>query len=135
MSYEIQEIEGIGPSYAEKLAEAGIATTDDFLKLCCDAKGRAAISAKTGINEGMILNWANMADLMRVSGVGKQFAELLHAAGVDTIKELGTRNADNLAAKMNEANAAKKLTKGLASVSQVQKWIDSAKGMDALITH
>jgi predicted flap endonuclease-1-like 5' DNA nuclease len=135
MSYKIQEVEGIGPSYAAKLADAGIETTDDFLKLCCDAKGRSAISLKTGISEGMILNWANMADLMRVSGVGKQFAELLHAAGVDTIKELRTRNADNLAAKMNEANAVKKLTKGSASVPQVQKWIDSAKGLDALITH
>ena len=40
MAYKIEEVEGIGPSYGAKLKEAGIDDTDDFLKLCCDAKGR-----------------------------------------------------------------------------------------------
>ena len=86
MAYKIEEVEGIGPSYGAKLKEAGIDDTDDFLKLCCDAKGRKEAAEKTGISEKMLLTWANMADLMRVNGVGKQYAEILHAAGVDTIR-------------------------------------------------
>src|SRR3546814_4150040 len=72
-----------------------------------------------------------MADLMRISGVGEEYSELLEAAGVDTVKELALRRADNLAAKMKEVNEAKKLTRALPAASQVQKWIDQAKTLDA----
>ncbi|MGR8918315.1 MAG: DUF4332 domain-containing protein [Gammaproteobacteria bacterium] len=135
MNYKIEDIEGIGPSYAEKLGSAGISTTDEFLKLCCDAKGRGEVAEKTGISEKLILSWANMADLMRVKGVGGQYAEILHAAGVDTIKELRTRNAENLAAKMDEVNKAKNLANACPSAAVVQGWIDAAKDMEPLITH
>lgn len=135
MAYKIDEIEGIGPAYAEKLEAAGIKTTDDFLKLCCDAKGRDTMASQTGISEKLILSWANMADLMRVNGVGRQYAEVLHAAGVDTIKELRTRNAANLAAKMKEVNDEKNLANASPSESVVADWVEKAKGMDPLITH
>ena len=37
MGYKIEEIEGIGPVFAEKLGTAGIGTTADLLKLCSQA--------------------------------------------------------------------------------------------------
>ena len=135
MSYKIDEIEGIGPAYAKKLAAADISTTDDFLKLCCDAKGRKDVSAKTGVGESQLLKWANLADLMRVSGVGPQFSELLEAAGVDTVKELGTRKAENLAVKMAEVNEEKKLARTSPAASVVEGWVDAAKKMKPTITH
>lgn len=135
MGYKIDEIEGIGASYAAKLAEAGIDSTDDLLEKCGAKKGRVAVAEATGISEKLILTWANMADLMRVKGVGRQFAELMHAAGVDTIKELRTRNAENLAAKVEEVNAEKALAKATPVASQVQDWIDAAKEMEPTITH
>jgi predicted flap endonuclease-1-like 5' DNA nuclease len=135
MGYKIEEIEGIGPAYAEKLAAANIKTTGDLLKLCCDAKGRKTTAETTGVSEGQLLKWANMADLMRVSGVGSEYSELLEAAGVDTVKELRNRNAENLAAKMAEVNASKKLTRTVPSEKVVSGWIDQAKSLDPLITH
>jgi predicted flap endonuclease-1-like 5' DNA nuclease len=135
MSYKIQEIEGIGPAYAEKLAAADIDTTEELLKLCCDAKGRKTTAEKTGVSESQLLKWANMADLMRISGIGSEFSELLEAAGVDTVKELRNRNAGNLAAKMAEVNEQKKLTRTVPSEKTVSGWIDQAKSMDPLITH
>ena len=135
MSYKIDEIEGIGPANKEKLAAANIATTDDLLKLCCDPAGRKQVSETTGISTGQILTWANMADLMRISGVGKQFAELLVAAGVDTVKELRQRNAANLAATMGKINDEKNLAKTSPSESMVTDFIEKAKVTDPLITH
>ena len=135
MGYQIDEIEGIGTVYKEKLSAVGIATTDDLLQLCADAKGREDISQKTGLSTSQLLNWVDMADLMRVSGVGRQFGELLKAAGVDTIKELRNRNADNLTAKLAEVNAEKKLAKKVPTAAQVQDWIEQAKTMGPMITH
>ena len=109
-SYPIEDIEGIGPAYAEKLKAAGIKTTEALLDRAKSPKDRKDLAAVTGIEEARILKWANHADLMRLKGVGKQFSELLEAAGVDTVKELATRRADNLHAKMIEVNTAKSLS-------------------------
>jgi predicted flap endonuclease-1-like 5' DNA nuclease len=135
MTYRIQEIEGIGPSYASKLAKSGITSTKHLLDQCASAKGRKAVAQATGVDEARLLKWANMADLMRVAGVGEEYSELLEAAGVDTVKELKHRNAENLVAKMEEVNAARKLVRQRPSVKQVIKWIDQAKSLPALISH
>lgn len=135
MSYPIEEIEGIGPSYGAKLNGAGIKTTANLLKKGAAPAGRKAISEASGISEKMILEWCNLADLMRIKGIGKQFSELLEAAGVDTVKELRNRNAANTAAKMAETNAEKKLTRAVPSESQVQGWIDQAKVMTPVLTY
>lgn len=135
MSYRIDEIEGIGPAYRAKLQEAGVGNTDDLLEKAASKKGRVALADATGIEEKRILSWVNLADLMRVKGIGKQFAELLHAAGVDTIKELRTRNAANLAKAVADANAERNLAKSVPSESQVAGFIDAAKAMEPMVTH
>lgn len=135
MAYKIEEIEGIGAATAINLEKAGIKTTGDLLKHCCDKKGRKSIAEMTGCSEKQILNWTNMADLMRISGVGEEFSELLKMSGVDTVKELRNRNAENLAAAMKATNEEKKLTRTVPSSKTVQKWIDHAKTLDPVITH
>ncbi|MHC5654332.1 DUF4332 domain-containing protein [Stappia sp.] len=135
MSYSIDEIEGIGPVYAEKLTAIGIKTTAAYLERAKDPKGRKALAEETGIDDKRILKWANMADLMRISGVGEEYSELLEAAGVDTVKELKHRNAANLAAKMKEVNEEKKLVRQLPSESAVEKWVEQAKSLDPMMTY
>ena len=135
MSYKIDEIEGIGQSYAANLAKAEIQTTDDLLKRCSTPQGRKTTCETTGIGESHLLKWANMADLMRVSGVGRQYAELLEASGVDTIKELATRNPGNLFTKMKEVNEVKNLAKATPAASVVEEWIAQAKNIDPMIEY
>jgi nucleotidyltransferase/DNA polymerase involved in DNA repair len=131
----IIDIEGIGPAFAEKLEKANIKTVEGLLKEGASKKGRQAIAAASGIDEGKILDWVNMADLFRIKGVAGQFAELLKAAGVDTIKELRTRNAENLHAKLEEINATKNLTRVVPSAERVAEFIDQAKTLDPLVTY
>ncbi|MBD8893968.1 DUF4332 domain-containing protein [Roseibium litorale] len=135
MSYPIIDIEGIGPVYAAKLGEQGIKTTGDYLDHAKDPKGRRALAEATGIDDSRILKWANMADLMRIKGVGEEYSELLEAAGVDTVKELKHRNAENLAAKMAEVNETKKLVRQVPSESQVAKWVEQAKELPPVLTY
>ena len=135
MSYPIEQVEGIGPAYHEKLKTAGINNTDDFLKHCADKAGRGKIAEATGLSEKHLLKWANMADLMRINGVAGQYAELLEAAGVDTVKELRHRNAANLAEAMAKANEEKNLSGNAPSESTIAGWIDEAGKIDPMITH
>jgi hypothetical protein len=94
-----------------KLEAIGIKTTDDLLEKCSKPRRRKDLAEKTGIKEAQILKWTNMADLMRIYGVGEEYSELLEPAGVDTVNELKQRNPENLAAKMKEVNDEKKLTR------------------------
>ncbi|MDD6052910.1 MAG: DUF4332 domain-containing protein [Bacteroidales bacterium] len=135
MSYKIQEIQGIGPAYAEKLIAAGITTSDLLLEKGQTPKGRKELEEATGLSSKLILTWVNHADLFRVKGIGPQFAELLEAAGVDTVKELATRNAENLAMKMLEVNEAEHRVKRVPVVAEVQKMIDLAKELPGVVTY
>jgi predicted flap endonuclease-1-like 5' DNA nuclease len=135
MSYPIKDIEGIGPAFAEKLTAAGIKTTGALLEQAKDPKGRKAVAETSGIDEQKILKWANMADLMRIKGVAEEYSELLEAAGVDTVKELKTRRADNLTAKMAEINATKKLVRQLPAEKLVESWIEQAKTLPPMLTY
>lgn len=135
MSYAIDEIEGIGEAYGKRLSAEGIGKTSDLLERCGSAKGRQVVAAATGLSETLLLKWVNMADLMRISGIGTEFSELLEAAGVDTVKELQHRNPENLTARMAEVNAEKKLTRRVPNTAEVGKWIEQAKQLPAMVSH
>ena len=135
MAYKVEQIEGIGEVYAEKLNAVGIKTTDELLAKCATPKGRKELEEATGIAGGFILKWTNHADLMRINGVAGQFSELLEAAGVDTIKELRHRKAENLHAKMEEVNAEKKLTRRIPSVGQLEAMIEQAGKLEPKMTY
>lgn len=135
MAYKIDQIEGIGPAFAEKLSAAGIKTTEALLEKCAAKKGRAQIAEATGISEKLILKWTNHADLFRVNGIAGQFAELLEAAGVDTVKEFRHRVPANLQPKLVEINEAKNLCNRVPSVAELEKMIAQAKELEPLITY
>ena len=135
MTYRIIDIEGIGEAYAPKLQAEGIKTVDQLLDWCGTPKGRKHLAEKTGISEKLILKWTNHADLFRIKGIGPQFAELLEAAGVDTVKELRNRVAANLAAKLVEVNEQKHLCRRVPVESEVQRMINQAKELDPRMTY
>ena len=135
MSYPITHIDGVGPEQAAMLKRAGIRTTGKLLEAAKNPKGRKALSLKTGIDEQRLLKWANMADRMRIKGIGNDYAELLRAAGVDTVRELKRRNAERLLQAMRKANEKRKLVQLMPSPHAVQRWIEHARTLQLKITY
>ena len=135
MDYKIIDIEGVGEVYAEKLVAAGINKVSELLDKCAAPKGRKELAEATGISEKLILKWTNHADLFRINGVGPQFAELLEAAGVDTVKEFRHRVAENLQPKLVEVNEQKNICNRVPAVSEVQKMIAQAKELEPRMTY
>ena len=134
-SYKIEDIEGIGPVKGKKLREAGVNSTASLLANAVTPKQRKVLAEKSGLDETQILKFANMADLYRVKGIGSEYAELLEAAGVDTVPELSKRKAANLAQAMSAVNVAKKLVRQLPSEKQVAKWIENAKALPRVLKY
>ena len=135
MNYKIVDIEGIGEAYAPKLISEGVESVEQMLDRCAAPAGRKELAEKTGISEKLILKWTNHADLFRINGIGPQFAELLEAAGVDTVKELRHRVAANLAAKVAEVNEEKHLCGRVPAEVEIQKMIDQAKELEPRMTY
>jgi predicted flap endonuclease-1-like 5' DNA nuclease len=131
----ITDVEGIGSVYAEKLKKVGIVTTDALLEKGATPKGRKDLADKTGIGDSLILQWVNHVDLYRIKGVGSEYADLLEAAGVDTVVELAQRKSENLVQKMEEENKAKKLVRKMPVVSQVEDWVAQAKKLPRAISY
>src|SRR5690554_287772 len=135
MAKKITEIEGIGPAFAEKLAGAGVQTVEGLVEAGATKAARKKLAADSGIDEAKILDWVNMADLFRIKGIGSQFAELLKAAGVDTVKELRNRNAENLYEKLVEVQEQKKITRAVPALKQVADFIEQAKALAPVVTY
>jgi predicted flap endonuclease-1-like 5' DNA nuclease len=135
MPYKVIEIEGIGPNYAEKLQSLDIHTTDDLLEKGGNKKGRESIAAQTGIPESLVLTWVNHADLFRIKGIAAQFAELLEAAGVDTVREFATRKPKNLHQKLVETNEKFGLSGRVPSEESLQEMIEQAKILEPKVRH
>jgi len=132
----IIDIEGIGPAYKQALKEkAGITTTEALLEAATTPKQREGLAAKTGIGAKYILEWANLADLFRIRGVGSEYSDLLEEAGVDTVVELAKRNGENLFKALKETNDRKALVRRLPTVEQVADWIEQAKKLPRILTY
>ena len=135
MTYSLSEIEGLTAYSASKLKSLGIRTTEALLEAARTAKGRKELSAKTGISEQQLLEWANFSDHMRIPGMGRAKVELIRAAGVTTVRELGLRNPSRLAQSMKDANARRKLVHAMPSEKSVERLVEQARKLSPKITY
>jgi predicted RecB family nuclease len=135
MSYPISDINGMDPATIDLLKRAGIRTTERLLERAKDTKGRKALARTTGIDQARLLSFANAADRMRIKGLGKDYAALLQAAGVDTVQELRYRNPRHLAQALSNTNAKRKLVRQLPSDGQLNRWIADAKSLPPKISY
>ncbi len=132
---KLTKVEGIGEVYAQKLVDMGITSTEALLESGASPKGRQEIADKTGVSPKLILTWVNHVDLFRIKGVGEEYADLLEAAGIDTVPELGQRNGANLYQKLAEVNKEKQLVRQLPPESKVLDWVAQAKELPRVITY
>jgi predicted flap endonuclease-1-like 5' DNA nuclease len=133
MPYPVNEIPGIGSDTADRLRAAGIRTSEALLDAAKGPRERKRLAEEIGLDEKRILGWANAADRMRIKGIGADYASLLQAAGVDTVKELRYRSPAKLARRMAEVNGKRKLARVLPSDRAVERWIDQAKKLQLKI--
>jgi len=132
---KLEIVEGIGPVYAEKLRAAGVRSVNALLQAGATPKGRKELVQKTGIGDERILDWVNRADLMRITGIGEEYSDLLEWAGVDTVPELAKRNPDNLHKRMLEVNEEKRLVRRPPTRDMVARWVEQAATLKRIVSY
>jgi predicted flap endonuclease-1-like 5' DNA nuclease len=135
MAYSIKDLKDVSAGLAAKLQEVGVGTTEQLLEKAGSSAGRKQLADEIGASASQLLTWVNEADLMRVPGIAEGFSQLLEAAGVDTVKELATRNAENLTAKIADVNEQLNLAGRVPNQDQVAAWIAAAKDLVPKVSH
>jgi len=135
MAIPIKQLKGMEDDLAKKLKVKDIRDSDQFLEAAASPKLRRALAKELKVPERSVLELANRADLARMKGVAGIYSDLLEQAGVDTIKELATRNPENLYAKIVEVNNEKKLAGRLPTILDVLEWVEAAQAMPKVLTY
>lgn len=135
MAIPIGQLRGMSAELAAKLKERGISNSVQLLEAAQTPAGRQAWAESTGVEPRVILELANRADLSRIWGIAGVFSDLLEHAGVDTVKELATRNPDHLHATLVEVNAEKKLAGRVPSLDMVKDWVAQAQALPKMLEY
>jgi predicted RecB family nuclease len=139
-------IKDIEPDQIDMLKSLGIRTTEKLLEAASTRQGRRLLAERSAaaaitstafgyFDEQQLLRWANIADKLRIKGMGKEYAELLCHAGVDTVRELQFRNAGRLARSMATVNFTRSLVRFLPPQPLVTRWIEQAKTLPQMISY
>ena len=128
----IDSINGMTHAEATKLRRARVRTTVTFLQIASTRSGRALLTKETGITSPKLLHWAKRAELMKIKNLGRDYADLLEAVGVESVTDLKRRNPESLHEMMHNTNQAKKIVDRMPSLKRVTNWIDDSK--DIVVT-
>jgi hypothetical protein len=130
----IDSINGMTHIEATKLRRARVRTTVTLLQIASTRSGRALLTKETGITSPKLLHWAKRAELMKINNLGRDYADLLEAAGVESIAELKRRNPESLHETMDLINKKKKIVDRMPSIKRVSKWIEESKDIKITVS-
>jgi predicted flap endonuclease-1-like 5' DNA nuclease len=133
LDQDIETIEGIGPTYGNKLRNSGVRVVGDLLRAGSTRYGRRILARKVDVAPRTLLKWVYRADFFRIRGIGTQYSALLESAGVHTVTALSRRDPKNLYAKLREINRKKNLVRRIPPYRTVQRWIKSAKNLKRIV--
>lgn len=129
----IDQVAGVDHKQATRLRKAGVRTSKALIERASTQRSRTELSRASGISSKDLTSWVHHADLLRVRGIGAEYAELLVAAGVDTLRDLRRRNPTALVAKIIGLNGANRVVNRLPTESMVEGWISAAQELEPSI--
>jgi predicted flap endonuclease-1-like 5' DNA nuclease len=133
-NYALEEIPQTIPSAdALKLKAAGIDTTFQLLQKASDHTARKTLAGQTKIPEKTLQTWVEMADLLRIKGVGPDVTRLLAASGVHTVAQLKIADATKLNDAITKVNSKQHLSQNPPSVDHLSAWIAQAQTLPIVL--
>jgi Domain of unknown function (DUF4332) len=123
----LSEIGLITPPHTAALRRLGIANPEHLLRATATPGQREQLAATLGVDVRLVEAWAACCDLMRVSGIGPEYAELLQAAGIDHPSALSDEHDPAaLRQELARINDSRHLVRRLPTIEMIARWIAAA---------
>ncbi|UCH37107.1 MAG: DUF4332 domain-containing protein [Candidatus Bathyarchaeota archaeon] len=135
LEQNVEKIEGIGPTYGGRLRNVGILSISDLLQAGSTRNERSALANKIGVTAPTVLKWVSRADFFRIRGVGKQYSDLIVAAGIQNVDDLARSNPKNLYVKLKDTDRKMNLVKQPPSFNTVKRWIVHAEKLQQIVEY
>lgn len=133
-NYALEEIpQAIPAADAAKLKTQGIDTTFQLLERGAEPRARRELAHVTRIAERTLEGWVQMADVLRIKGVGPDVTRLLAACGVHTVAQLKSQDPARLSDEIMKVNSQKHLSENPPSVEHLQAWIAQAQTLPIVL--
>jgi predicted flap endonuclease-1-like 5' DNA nuclease len=113
-------IEGIGPKTETTLMGAGITSLDDLRRMDV-----FQVNEQTHLGVARLRSWQSMAELQRIEGIDKQYAEGLVKSSIPDFYALANIDTDIIVTELNEMKQADIIPE-TASQAQVLAWQSAA---------
>jgi len=128
MANLIKSLPFIGRKYRVMLKKAKITTTGEILEHGICRTSRGNLANELGISERLIFKWVNLADLLRVKGIGKRYLKLLDKIGIGNLNKLSKQDSDNILQKINSLDQEDlKKIKRKPSKKTIRRWIEESR--------
>ena len=133
-NYALEEIpQAIPAGDAAKLKAQGIGTTFQLLEKGAEPRARRELARATHIPERTLEGWIQMADVLRIKGVGPDVTRLLAACGVRTVAQLKIQDPAKLSDEIMKVNSQKHLSENPPSMEHLQAWIAQAQTLPIVL--
>jgi hypothetical protein len=130
-SARASELRDLAGEYASVLMErAGLLTPEDLLDAAAMPEGRKKLVDQTGIHLELILEFAKLADLMRVGSVGYPTACLLRDAGIGSAQHLAGQDPAALCQKLELRHTKQNRMSRPPTEKQVVDWVKQASALE-----
>lgn len=131
--YRLAGSDIVSPAELKALSTAGVATTLELLERAAPRKARRKLARETGLTPSRLAELGAFCDLLRVKGIGPTMVRLLQAAKVMHTGHLKRSVAASLRERMEEANAARKVSETVPDEATVADWIGQARSLPKLL--
>lgn len=119
-------INGVGPSYADQLSQAGVAGIAEFISRTETSSDLEKLAESTGISVATLEVWRDQVELSRIDGIGGANEMLLHRAGVWTLPQLSECEPAELTEEL-EVIDMPDAPDQKPSIDTVRQWVSEAK--------
>lgn len=129
--HPVRDIEGVGEHYGKLLDDMGLKDTRQLWNA-----DTTYVAGALKIQPAAVDSWQCMAELMAVTGIGKQYAELLVRADVSSIDELCAETAQPLLSRIHrlEKHQGNRIQGNTIGIKIVQSWITAAQAHHGVAT-
>lgn len=123
----LERMESVSPELREKLEHEGIQSTPELLENAQTQAERANLANQVGVTHRMLREFVYRADLMRLTHLGEDMANVLEEAGVNGCSDLQNRNPEHLHSKLLSMQENGEITTPVPDIEQITAWIAEAK--------